>query len=434
MNTDVRELLVQQGTEAARNHPAEVDRSLRQGSRLFWRRLVLVNLAVVLAVAAFSVGLGAGQVAIEEARQPPKLTSLMVTPSFQDLKVGGRVQLEAEGIYDDGSGRDLTPLARWESNRDTVARVDAQGEVTAERPGRARITASWRGVTDLVVVRVDPRKRTLARITVTAPASTVSAGKSHQLTATATYRNGESKDVTRDARWHTSNPQIADVTSSGIVTTKRSGTVTVVARYRGQEAGMDLVVAPASAALLTIAIVIDHAPGVDDVATPVEVPTGSDVKLSAFGTYDDDSTRDITSRVSWSVDPPGVGAIDATGALTTGPEIGRAEVTATLGNVSGFLPVTVIASTPDIEALSVEPETSDNCPPNGMVDLTATAPYADGSRSEVTPEVLWHSSDEAVAVVDQRGHVTYQGPGQATITASADEVEDSATVFCIVLG
>ena len=52
-------------------------------------------------------------------------------------------------------------------------------------------------------------------------------------------------------------------------------------------------------------------------------------------------------------------------------------------------------------------------------------------NAPVTDEVIWSSSDETVAVVDQNGYVTAVGEGVATITAAYGDLEVSCEVMCV---
>jgi len=62
--------------------------------------------------------------------------------STLDLVVGGQVQLQALGNFDDGSQLDITTSVLWNSTARAVAPVNATGLVTGIAVGRANITAS----------------------------------------------------------------------------------------------------------------------------------------------------------------------------------------------------------------------------------------------------------------------------------------------------
>ena len=56
-------------------------------------------------------------------------------------------------------------------------------------------------------------------------------GETSQLTATAAYPDGTTKDVTRDAQWTSTFPSIATVSTDGVLTAVGLGTTVVLVRY-----------------------------------------------------------------------------------------------------------------------------------------------------------------------------------------------------------
>lgn len=82
---------------------------------------------------------------------------------------------------------------------------------------------------------------------------------------------------------------------------------------------------------------IGEAPALVSIAvTPstFEINEGQTQQLVATGTFDDDTTEDITSIVSWSSSSTGVATVNSTG-LVSGVSEGTATITATLGEISG---------------------------------------------------------------------------------------------------
>jgi len=65
---------------------------------------------------------------------------------------------------------------------------------------------------------------------------TLSEGQTSQLTATATMTNGTTQIITAQATWSSANQAVATVSSGGLVTARRSGTVQVTATF-GNRAG-----------------------------------------------------------------------------------------------------------------------------------------------------------------------------------------------------
>ncbi len=77
---------------------------------------------------------------------------------------------------------------------------------------------------------VVPTNTTISAITVNGP--TPGVGTTAQFTATATFADGTTRDVTSIATWQTTNPQEAIVSTTGVVTAVSAGSVTVTATYQ----------------------------------------------------------------------------------------------------------------------------------------------------------------------------------------------------------
>jgi hypothetical protein len=92
----------------------------------------------------------------------PRVVSIRITPREQTLARGQTVPLRVTASWSDGRETDVTATANFQSNQESVARVDAVGTVTAaELPGSAAIMASYLGHVDLFQAFV-PRPEPLA--------------------------------------------------------------------------------------------------------------------------------------------------------------------------------------------------------------------------------------------------------------------------------
>jgi uncharacterized protein YjdB len=60
---------------------------------------------------------------------------------------------------------------------------------------------------------------------------TVTVGAIQQFTATGTYSDGTSRDITAQISWSSSNPAVATVTASGLAATVALGSADITATY-----------------------------------------------------------------------------------------------------------------------------------------------------------------------------------------------------------
>lgn len=150
-------------------------------------------------------------------------SGVSLSPAKRGLRVGGVATLTATVAPANASNKQVT----WSSSNPTVARVDPSGTVTALAEGSAIITATTRDgdhsadseitvgnipVTSVAILPFVP-------ITFTTHASTT-------LTAVVLPANASDKTVV----WSSSDPTIATVSASGVVTGQYPGPVTITAR------------------------------------------------------------------------------------------------------------------------------------------------------------------------------------------------------------
>lgn len=113
----------------------------------------------------------------------------------------------------------------FKSSNEKVAAVSRNGKLTAVAPGTCIITceaADGNGVKDTCTVTV---VRPVTSIKLNKTSAKIKEGNTVTLTATASPSNATNKDVT----WKSSNTAVAKVSSTGVVTGVKKGTVTITA-------------------------------------------------------------------------------------------------------------------------------------------------------------------------------------------------------------
>ena len=166
---------------------------------------------------------------------------------------------------------------------------------------------------------------TLQSIAVSPASPTIAAGGTQQFTATGTYSDNSTKNITTSVTWKSSNAAFATIgATTGLATGVAAGTTQITATQGSIVSPNDpLTVTAASVTLQSIAVTP---------ASPT-VGIGNTVQFTATGTYSDNSTKNITSSVTWASSNPSFATIVATTGLATGVAVGTTEITATLGSV-----------------------------------------------------------------------------------------------------
>lgn len=90
----------------------------------------------------------------------PKVTSIELTPGERVLEQQTAQRLRVVARYSDGREVDVTTLAKFQSNNDTVASVDESGLVSvAETPGQVAVMASFAGQVDVFLAMIPRREK-----------------------------------------------------------------------------------------------------------------------------------------------------------------------------------------------------------------------------------------------------------------------------------
>ena len=264
-----------------------------------------------------------------------ELVAIQLDPPTGELHAAGdeTLSLVATGIYDDGSRKTITRSASWSSSDPTIATVDATGVVRAgDLSGTAHITAMLSGIRSQPAVIVVLPSSELVSIEVAPATLTIPAGTRQDFSATATYADGRTSDVTLAAMWASSDAAIASINARGEVFGVTPGMVTLSATLSGVTGTAALTVTNAALEALELE------------PAAVTLPVGARQRYTGTGRYSDGTTRDVTSLLTWSSSDDGIALVDATGEATAVAP-GFATITAMLGTVSVTATLTVTDAT-----------------------------------------------------------------------------------------
>lgn len=158
---------------------------------------------------------------------PATLVSIAVTPTNPSIAKGTTQQFMATGTYSDGSLGDLTTSAAWSSSNPTVASVSATGLAAGAATGVATVAASVGSIPGSTVLTVTPAL--LTSISVLPASVYVGVGSNKQYTATGTFTDGSTANLTKSVIWSSSNPSIATISGTGLATSTGGGAAVLTA-------------------------------------------------------------------------------------------------------------------------------------------------------------------------------------------------------------
>jgi uncharacterized protein YjdB len=158
------------------------------------------------------------------------IASVTISPSLASVNVAWTSTLTATARNANGNAIPGVQFT-WSSSNTSVATVSATGVVTGVAPGSVTISASAGGKTGTssITVQLAP----VDRIVVTPANPSVKEGSTVQLTATL-YDARNNVLTGRTVTWSSSNTTRATVSSTGLVTAKVDGNVTITASSGGR--------------------------------------------------------------------------------------------------------------------------------------------------------------------------------------------------------
>ena len=173
---------------------------------------------------------------------------------------------------------------------------------------------------------------TLNSIAVTPTSPSILAGTSIQFTATGTYSDNSTQNITASVTWTSSNTSVATISSnSGLASALAQGVTTITAASGQFSATATLSVTPVPPTLKSIAV------------TPANpsASVGTSAQFTATGTYSDNSKKDLTTSVTWTSSSTSVATITSKSGLASALAVGATTIKAALGAISGTTILTV---------------------------------------------------------------------------------------------
>ncbi len=358
-----------------------------------WKAAILV----ILLGSALSFSGCAGLVSSGSEGSQRVAPSITSQPANQTVRVG---QTATFIVVATGT----SPLSyQWQKNGNAISGANAPRYTTPP------VTSADNGAKYHVVITnpvgsmasspttltVDAASVTLDSISVSPSNPSINQSQTQQFTATGTYSDGSTKDITASVTWASSNVAVAAIgVNSGFATGVAAGSSQITATLGSVVSPVDTLTVTRSISLQSIAV---------SPANP-SINQSQTQQFTATGTYSDGSTKSITTSVTWASSNTAVAAIGLNTGLATGITAGTSKISATLGSVSSASNTITVVKSISLQSIAVTPS-SPSINQSQTQQFTATGTYSDGSTKDITTSVSWTSSNTSVAV-DRREHRT----------------------------
>jgi len=323
------------------------------------------------------------------ATRHPFPTGVSVVPAALNVDISQSAPITAI-VVPEGAEQEVI----WSSNNQAVAVVNADGRVTGVSLGAAVITATSKfdsEVKDTCVVTVyaKPTGLELSQATLD-----ITLDESTALTADILPSSAR-----QDAVWSSSNTNIAEVDSNGLVSAKGVGTAIITASAESDNTKQ------------AECVVTVHYADVSGIALSETTVNVDLTETAALTSTVEPSNAD--QAVTWSSNNEAIATVDTNG-VVTGQGVGTAVITATSAADNTKKAVcTVTVEYADPTGLSLSPtDTAINIGETALLSATVAPPNA-------SQDIVWSSFNEAVATVNASGVVTGKGEGNTSIMAES---------------
>jgi uncharacterized protein YjdB len=351
---------------------------------------------------------------------PATLSGVSISPLNSSLPLGAPLTFAATGTYTDATSGPITDTVTWSSSDPTVASVSnaalEHGKITTGVVGTTTITATIGALTASTMLTITPAA--VDFITITPANSQIATQTMAQMTAVATYTDGQTQNVTNVATWGSSTGAAA-FGSPGIVT--------------GTGVGMTVVSASFGSKIGTTNLNVSNATIVSMAVTPsgITLPAGAQGVFVATGTFSDATTQNLNLQATWASSNTTVASISnapGTQGVLVGLSAGMTTISAVWNGVGGAAPLTVSPAV--LQSITVTP-TSPTAVVGTTRRFTATGNYSDFSTVDITQDVTW-SVVGTGATIDNtagvnKGVATGTSVGTPTIKAAYLGIEGTTT-------
>ena len=380
----------------------------------------------------------------------PAIRQLTLSPQSATVYVGASQAYTATATYANNTTAPITTGIVWSVSPSSVATISINGVLTAVSPGTFAVTATADGQTQAVTGTVS--NVPLASMAIAPSTASIAGGTSKQFTATGTFADGSTHDVSATVAWSSSNAALLTVSATGLATaqsTMATTPVTLSAQLGGISATAAIQVTPS--ATLSALYVLPTSSSIADKTAE---------KHTAVAYYSDGSRQDVTSQVSWSVTESGAAGAagptssklrtagvtskaangkrahpsvdtESTSVLSVDPNgvdtaasPGVALVQATLGDTQSQGVVIVTPAT--VTSLAIR-TTRALFPVGSMQQIQLIGTFSDGSQQDLSLKANWQSSNPAVATIDNTGMATGVSGGNIQFSASFGGLTASST-------
>ncbi|MDH5545864.1 MAG: Ig-like domain-containing protein [Gammaproteobacteria bacterium] len=163
----------------------------------------------------------------------PEITAVFPSVGISKITQGDTIRVDALGNLGEGRFRRIEEGLEWSTSNENIAVINEGGILEATGYGDVTIYVKFGQLTGEVAINILPE---LVDFEITPPGKVVVTGKRIKLISDGVFSDGNHGEVNRRLKWSSVDANTATVEgTTGIVTAKRPGTVTIRALFKNIE-------------------------------------------------------------------------------------------------------------------------------------------------------------------------------------------------------
>ena len=291
-----------------------------------------------------------------------------ITPACGSVTAGCNQTFTATASDSNGNKWDVTNATTWSINSN--AGGSWLGNIyTSSSCGNWTVTGTFSGVSGTTLLTVNHSQA--IKINMGLSPSSVTAGSSVTLNATASDEEGNIWDITDSANWIIDS-DAGGTLSNNVYTSELSGVWNVTVELGGLSN--------------SVFLTVDHAAVANITVNPynANIIAGSNEAYTATATDNFGNNWDVTDLASWSTTPDALGYW--TGNIYTSSQAGTWTIKCTIGNLESTAPITVSHGSADNVVIF---NNSQNTSAGVSQTFIATAYDLNGNSWDATNSTVW---------------------------------------------
>ncbi|MBQ3493823.1 MAG: Ig-like domain-containing protein, partial [Clostridia bacterium] len=240
----------------------------------------------------------------------PAVEKIEISHNSIEIEISSEFNL---GLSCSPTKAELTDRVVWTTSNPEIATISNFGQVCGKAVGQATITAKYKNLTASCQVTILPIEVT--GVSVSSQYSKIHPQETMQAQATITPQNATNQTLV----WASSNPEVATVSSTGLITGVMAGQTTITATANNQICG-------------SIDISVQNVIEVEDIDISSQTFNPTQLKIGSYQLKYTISPQNADNFVpTWESTDPSIISVDKNGKISTHKD-GSATITATTPN------------------------------------------------------------------------------------------------------